>query len=154
MDALHVTTTEIQSKKKDFERQLTAGKERIDKDINDFTAKSEELKRQIAETVVRQLDEQLKDPLSTITSQIKQNGDAAQKQIDRAASDALTPLTKQGSDIADRLRQLRETLMTDETELSKQAPTLARLNEVGTKLNETEKLLNQVQAQRDELRAQ
>ncbi len=152
MDALHVTTTEIQSKKEDFERQLTAGKERIDKDINDFTAKSEELKRQIAETVVRQLDEQLKDPLSTITSQIKQNGDAAQKQIDRAASDALTPLTKQGSDIADRLRQLRETLMTDETELSKQAPTLARLNEVGTKLNETEKLLNQVQAQRDELK--
>jgi len=88
MEALKVATTEIQSKKEDFERQLTVGKERIDTVIGDFNSKSEVLQKQIADTVVQRLENALKEPLSTISNEITQKGVSAKSQIDSVTSDA------------------------------------------------------------------
>jgi hypothetical protein len=60
MVALSVANTEIQNKKDDFERQLNAGRERIAVEINNFTSKSDELQKQIADIVVQRLDSRLK----------------------------------------------------------------------------------------------
>jgi len=151
MEALKVATTEIQSKKEDFERQLTVGKERIDTVIGDFNSKSEVLQKQIADTVVQRLENALKEPLSTISNEITQKGVSAKSQIDSVTSDALDPLTKRGADITEKLGQLSGTITRDDDELRGLTPALDRLKKPAAELDEIIKQLSQVKAKEDDL---
>ena len=146
MVALSVTNTEIQNEKDDFERQLNAGRERIAAEISDFTSKSDDLQKKIADIVVQRLDTELKIPLSVISAQIKERGDSALFQIDRARGDALDPLITQSKDITARLNQIRDTITGYDNELRMQTPALDRLKGLGAKLDEVSDQLNKIEA--------
>jgi chromosome segregation ATPase len=141
-----VANTEIQNKKDDFERQLTAGKERINAEIATFTAKSDELKKQIADIVVQRLDSELQAPLSDISSQIRLKGESALAQIVSTTGEALVPLTRQGKDITTKLTQIQETITSDDKILREQRPALERLIAVGAKVNEITDKLSKIDA--------
>jgi uncharacterized phage infection (PIP) family protein YhgE len=146
MVALSVANTEIQNKKDDFERQLNAGRERIAAEISNFTSKSDNLQKKIADIVVQRLDTELKIPLSVISAQIKERGDSPLFQIDRARGDALDPLVRQSKDITARLNQIRDTITGYDNELRMQAPALDRLKGLGAKLDEVFDQLTKIEA--------
>lgn len=149
--ALTMMQTEIQAKKNDFYQTITDGKGQINTIITGFKEKSEELKGQIANDVVVKMADELKTPISQISTAIRKKGEDADHEIGQVVTQTLDPLKTRAATIDGDLNRLGTAVVGHDQELQKLIPPLNRLRELETRLDTIVTELNTVRAQQKDL---